>query len=91
MIPIERLLQRLQWDPAFGRGAVEVGYEDHISNRIIRVPFERMRLTRGHHFSFEVIEHDDTLRQVPFHRVREVWRDGQLIWGRGVAPGVRSA
>ncbi len=86
MIPIEDLLHRLQWDPAFAGGAVRIGYHDHIENRIVRVPFERVRLTRGHHFSFETVDDDGTLRQVPFHRIREVWRDRELIWERHVRP-----
>jgi uncharacterized protein (UPF0248 family) len=91
VIPIEDLLHRLQWDPAFGHGAVRIGYHDHIGNRIVRLPFDRVRLTRGHHFSFEVAEDDGTLRQVPFHRIRKVWRDGEPIWERRVLPDATSA
>jgi uncharacterized protein (UPF0248 family) len=85
VITIEDLLHRLQWDPAFARGAVLVGYHDHVGDRIVRVPFDRLNLTRGRHFSFEAIEDDGSVHLVPFHRVREVWRDGRLIWERHVA------
>jgi uncharacterized protein (UPF0248 family) len=46
------------------------------------VPFTRIQLTRGHHFSFDAIEDDGSVHEVPFHRVRSVWCDGRLIWQR---------
>lgn len=82
MIPIEDLLHRIQWDPRFAGTAIEIGYLDRVGQRIVRVPFARVRLTRGHHFSFEAIEDDGSLHDVPFHRVREVRCDGRLIWQR---------
>jgi uncharacterized protein (UPF0248 family) len=82
LIPIEDLLHRIQWDPGYAGAAIEVGYLDRVGRRIARVPFERIRLVRGHHFSFEAMEDDGTLHQVPFHRVREVWCNGRLIWER---------
>ena len=82
MIPIEDLLHRLQWDASFAGGAVLVGYHDHVGDRIVRVPFERLHFSPGHHFSFDAIEDDGSVHQVPFHRVRAVWRDDKLIWER---------
>ncbi len=85
MIPIEELLHRIQWDPAFARSAVVIGYYDRLRQTVVRVPFEQVRLMRGHHFSFAVTDEDGSERQVPFHRVREVWRDGESIWRRPAA------
>jgi uncharacterized protein (UPF0248 family) len=54
----------------------------------VRVPFERIRLPEDHRFGFEALEDDGTAHSVPYHRVREVWRDGALIWARQkAAPG----
>ena len=82
MIPIQDLLHRIQWDPQFGAGDFVIGYYDRIANSIVRVPFRRLYLEQGEHFSFEAVEHDGTVPTVPFHRVREVWRSGELIWRR---------
>jgi uncharacterized protein (UPF0248 family) len=82
MIPLEQLLHRLQWDPRFAGGSVEIGYIDRVRQALVRVPFAQVRLTRGHHFSFDVLAEDGSERQVPFHRVRAVWRDGEMIWER---------
>jgi uncharacterized protein (UPF0248 family) len=49
---------------------------------VVRVPFRRVRLERGERFAFEAVEDDGSTHRVPFHRVREVWRDGESIWRR---------
>lgn len=82
MIPIHKLLHRIQWDPDFGKADFMIGYYDRLDDRIIRVPFQRIHLARGEHFSFDLIADDGVVHMVPFHRVREVWRNGALIWQR---------
>jgi uncharacterized protein (UPF0248 family) len=82
MMPIQDLLHRIRWDPEFGKGEFEIGYDDHLAGRVVRVPFGRVRLERGARFAFDAVEDDGSTHMVPFHRVREVWRDGKLIWQR---------
>jgi len=82
VIPIQDLLHRIRWDPEFGKGEFEIGYDDHVTARIVRVPFRRVRLERGERFAFDAVEDDGSTHMVPFHRVRAVWRDGELIWQR---------
>jgi uncharacterized protein (UPF0248 family) len=82
MIPIQDLLHRIRWDPAFGKGSFELGYDDHVAGRIVRVPLARVHLEAGERFAFEALEEDGSTHLVPFHRVRGVWRDGELIWQR---------
>lgn len=43
---------------------------------------ERITFASGERFAFEVMEDDDVVRSIPYHRVRAVWRDGELIWRR---------
>jgi uncharacterized protein (UPF0248 family) len=33
-------------------------------------------------FGFEAVEVGGSVHSVPYHRVRQVWRDGELIWRR---------
>jgi len=82
MIPVHELLHRIRWDPQFGKGYFVIGYHDRITGCIVRVPFRRVYLKKGERFSFEAVEDDGTVHMVPFHRIREVWRDGELIWQR---------
>jgi uncharacterized protein (UPF0248 family) len=88
MIPIQELLARIRWDPEFGRARVVIAYLDHKQDALVRVPFERIHMPEDHRFGFEAVEDDGTRHSVPYHRVREVWKDGALIWARGKsAPG----
>ncbi|MDB5747720.1 MAG: hypothetical protein JWP72_2568 [Massilia sp.] len=82
MTPIHELLNRIVRDLEFGNAHFVIGYYDRVFGRIVRVTFERINLERGQHFSFEVVGNDGAARMVPFHRVREVARNGQVIWRR---------
>ena len=82
MIPIQDLLHRIQWDPEFGAAEFVIGYHDRLARKLVRVPFRRIRFVSGERFAFEALEEDGTVHSVPLHRVREVWRDGRLIWER---------
>jgi len=82
MLPIHHLLNRIRWDREFGKGSFEIGYFDHIEQKIIRIPFRALHFEEGSHFFFEVENEEGELLQIPFHRVREVHKDGELIWNR---------
>jgi uncharacterized protein (UPF0248 family) len=89
MIPIQDLLHRIHWDSEYANAEFVVGYYDRVDDRIVRVPFRRVHFETGEHFSFEAVEDDGTVHSVPLHRVREVWRNGELIWHRAKAAGAR--
>ena len=82
MIPIQDLLNRIIWDKDFGQGNFEVGYYDRVDEKIIKVPFQQIEFIEGDHFSFQLIGPFDEIISVPFHRVRKVFKDDQLIWER---------
>jgi uncharacterized protein (UPF0248 family) len=86
MIPIQELIARIRWDREFGAARFEIGYHDRITGQEVRVPLDRIHFAPGEHFAFEAIEADGTVHQVPYHRVRDVWRDGEVIWHRDL-PG----
>ena len=86
MIPIQELLSRIRWDPEFGRGKFIIGYYDRIDEQIMMVPLARIVFETGSHSAFEAIEADGSVHSVPYHRVREVYRDGELIWRRPAPP-----
>ena len=82
MTPIHELLARIRWDPEFGRARFELAYLDHVGKRLVRLPLERIAFPHDGHFIFEAIEDDGSSHSVPYHRVRALWRDGELIWSR---------
>lgn len=86
MTPIHHLLARIRWDPEFGAAQFVIGYYDRVSRMEVRVPLERIRFEPGDGFSFEATADDGTTHIVPYHRVRSVWRDGELLWHRHRPP-----
>lgn len=88
MIPIQDLLHRIQWDAGFSHGDFRIGYFDRVPDRIILVSWSAVRLRSGDHRVLETLEEGGGIRAIPLHRVREVWRDGELIWKRALSPRV---
>lgn len=82
MMPIHELLSRIRWDPEFGTADFEIGYYDRVEDRIMRVPLRELFFEPGDHFAFDLYDHDGRLHSIPLHRVREVYRNGELIWER---------
>jgi uncharacterized protein (UPF0248 family) len=82
MIPMQRLLKRIRWDREFGTVYFEIGYLDHITKKIIRIPFAKIHLQQGNQFSFQLGDETGEVLVIPFHRIRRVFRDGVLIWNR---------
>jgi uncharacterized protein (UPF0248 family) len=81
VIPIHELLARIRWDPAFAAARFEIVYLDRKLKALVRLPLERVRMTEDR-FGFEALEEDGSVHSVPYHLVRAVWRDGELIWSR---------
>ena len=82
MTPIRKLLDRIRWDRAFGQADFLIGYLDRIENRIIRVGFREIRFPEDAPGSFEVLDAEGQRHRVPFHRVKQVYRNGERIWWR---------
>ena len=82
MQPIHELLNRIRWDREFGRGSFEIGFYDRLEDKIIHVSFSEIIRVPGDTFSFQVLDRDGKSHSIPLHRVREVYRDGVLIWQR---------
>jgi len=82
VLPIQDLLNRIRWDQAFASGRFTIGYYDRVARQIVTVPLERIDVQSGNHFSFVATDCYGMDHEVPFHRVREVRRDGNLIWQR---------
>ena len=82
MMPIQDLLNRIRWDKEFARGQFELGYFDRVERRVIVVPFQSLEFLPEAPGTFRLMDEEGRFHHVPFHRVREVWKDGQCIWRR---------
>jgi len=82
MIPIHELLARIRWDTEFGRGQFELAYLDKLEESLVRVPLQAVGFDPDDHFGVQILDAEGCSHSVPYHRIREVYRDGQLIWQR---------
>jgi uncharacterized protein (UPF0248 family) len=82
MEPIQNILSRIRWDPEFGGASFEIGFLDHVGGAVLRIPLGRIRADAVHRFFFEYEDDEGFIRSIPLHRIREVYRDGVLIWKR---------
>ena len=82
MQPIHELINRIHWDEEFGKGDFELGFLDRVEERIIRLPFRNIVFMPGDHYFFHYMDEDGTEHNVPFHRIKTVYKNGVLIWHR---------
>lgn len=82
MTPIHQLLSRIRWDKEFGQGRFEIGYFDRHEHAVHRVALQEVVFPEDDRHAFEMADDSGQTRRIPFHRVREVLKDGQIIWQR---------
>jgi uncharacterized protein (UPF0248 family) len=82
MTPIHEILNRIRWDTEFGRGSFQLGYYDRAEDRVILVPFQEVSFSKDSPDTFELLDAEGQTHRVPFHRVREVYKDSHRIWQR---------
>lgn len=82
MIPIHELLNRIRWDAEFGGADFKIGYYDRVENDTVIVPLSRIYLGPNNRSSFSLYDASAGLRTIPLHRIRQVYRNGELIWER---------
>lgn len=82
MIPIHELLARIRWDKAFGQGRFVIGYWDRLQGKLLYVDLCRTVSGADNPAFLDFADGEGTTHSIPLHRIREVWRDGDLIWQR---------
>lgn len=82
MIPIHALLSRIRWDPGFVRSRFVIGYWDRVAGRVLHADLREIARDADNPAFFNLVDAAGAVHSIPFHRVREVWRDGELIWSR---------
>ena len=82
MIPIHELLSRIRWDPQFAASRFAVGYWDRVAVRVLHADLREVSWDADNPAFFNLLDEEGVAHSIPFHRVREVWRDGSLIWQR---------
>lgn len=86
MITIKALPDRIRRDSKFGHGEFVVGCYDRGQQRVVAVSLADLTLDPAGYFAFYVLDENRELQYVPFHRVRQVFNNGELIRHRKDAP-----
>ena len=84
MIPIHEILSRIRWDKDYGNADFVIGYYDRVEDRIIIVPFKELYFDKQDHFDFSIMDEEGEIHTIPLHRIRQVYRNGELVWQRKV-------
>ena len=82
MQPVHDILNRIRWDPGFGQDDFEIGFYDRIEKKIVRVAFTDLIFPKDDHFAFELLNSEGEPHHVPYHRVKQIFRNGKLNWHR---------
>lgn len=82
MQPIHELLSRIRWDPNFGQGEFVIGVYDRVEKEIVLLPLKSIQTFSGEHHIFHYLDEEGEEHRVPFHRIKAVYKNGQLIWHR---------
>jgi uncharacterized protein (UPF0248 family) len=79
LIYIKKLLDRIRWDFSFSQAYFELEYEDRVSG-LVRIALDRIVSIDSQYFTVE----DQYFGKItiPLHRIRKVYRNGELIWRR---------
>jgi len=75
------ILNKIRWDSSESPEKTFIFYLDRISGKLVRVPFLSIKEIGK---SFVTIEKDGKEVEIPIHRIKEIRRDGKLIWVRNL-------
>ncbi len=78
------ILNKIKWDKSEEPEKTFVFYYDRILDKFVRVPFTSIKDIGK---NFITIEKEGEEAEIPVHRIREVRRNGNLIWKRGKDQG----
>lgn len=82
MQPIHELLNRIHWDSEFGKGKFELCFQDRFETKLVRLSLDDVTFTPGDHYFFRYLDDEEEEHSVPFHRIKTVYKNGQMIWHR---------
>lgn len=82
MQPIHELLNRIHWDHDFGRGEFELWFLDHVGEKMVKLKLHELTFLSGDRFFFYYTDEHCVEHSVPLHRIKAVYKNGELIWHR---------
>ena len=86
MQTIRELLNKIKWDPREDRSDYIIGYFDRVENTLRKIPLTELREIDTSDFSFSIRDKQGHSHQVPFHRIKKVWKNKKCVWKREIDP-----
>ena len=80
MIPITKLLSKIKWDEKENQEDYEIGYLDRVRDIMIKVPVSDIELDDK--FSFKKYDNMGREHEIPFHRIKVVWKKNNKVCER---------
>ena len=84
MKTILELLSEIRWSPELDPGDHEIGYYDRVERTIIRRKLASLYMDSSDKFAFTLRDGGGRELTIPYHRIKRVWRKGELIWSREI-------
>ena len=79
MQQIKDLLNQIRWDKRKKPEEYSVHYFDRVKKGLMEIKYNGIKRLEG---TFMVIEKNSEETSIPLHRVRQVRRNGKLVWER---------
>jgi uncharacterized protein (UPF0248 family) len=79
-----QLISKIRWDPRERPEEYVLFYQDRLATELKALPFPAIKRVEG---TFLIVERDGEETSIPAHRIRQVRRNGALVWER--QPGAR--
>ncbi|HLC19882.1 MAG TPA: DUF504 domain-containing protein [Candidatus Nanoarchaeia archaeon] len=81
MMPIHELISKIKWDPNEKPADYFLSYYDRILKSLIEFRFDDIASIED---SFIQLYKEDKLLSIPFHRIKQIKKDGKIVWERKV-------
>lgn len=82
MIPIHELLSRIRWDAQLATSRFVIGYWDRVAGTVLHADLREISRDADNPTFIDLLDEAGAVHSIPYHRIREVWQDGRLIWQR---------
>lgn len=84
MKSIQEILNRIRWDKDYANADFTIGYYDRMEDRLILAPFRELSFDEEDHFCFQLVDEEGVTHSIPFHRIKQLYKNGECIWQRDV-------
>jgi len=73
------LINKIKWDAKEDPKDYTLAYQDRVLKTLIEIPYTKIKRLEG---TFMIIEKDGEETNIPTHRIKQVKKNGKVIWQR---------